>query len=256
MGGRSLKSGQSRWYIGYKKHSLRLWLPYFKNHIVLVPLVSWAAPASRGECLFLAPSIHYCTKALNFTPDIVVGDMAYINLTIQRQLREKQNVAVITKCRPDMNLPEVFDSPTKMTCEQGQRLEWLGLEERDQLHWFGVTDPQPLCWRCWEQSTCPKQFAHAPKEHEIFYGALPSNSRVARRLLYQCRPWIEASQAYDKHQLGLSDYFLNSLPFCWQACLLTDTVALLRARALLDLPEKIEHPLKELIPTQFQLPLS
>jgi hypothetical protein len=181
--------------------------------------------------------------------------MAYINLAVQQQLREEQNVAVITKWRSDMNLPEEFDSPTKMTCEQGQRLEWLGLEERDQLHWFGVTDPQPLCLRCWEQSTCPKQFAHSPKEHEISYGSFPSNSRVARRLLYQCRPWIEASQAFDKHQLGLSGYFLNSLRFCWQTCLLSDTVALLRTRALLACSEQPEHPLSQLLPIQFQLPL-
>lgn len=230
-------------------------MPYFKDRIVLVPLISWAAPASRGECLFLAPSLHYCAKALDFTPDIVVGDMAYINLRIQRQLREKQKVAVITKCKADMNMPEEFDSLTKMTCEQGQRLEWLGWEERDQLHWFGVKDPQPLCLRCWEQSTCPKQFSHSPQEHEIFYGSIPSNSRLARRLLYQCRPWIEAWQAYEKHQLGLSDYFLNSLPLCWQTCLLTDTVALLRARAFLDHPEQLAHPLTEMLPSQFLLPL-
>jgi len=221
---------------------------------VLVPLISWAAPAARGECLFLAPSLRYCARALDFTPDIVVGDMAYINLAVQRRLREEQNIAVITKWRSDMKIPDEFDSPTRMTCAQGQRLEWLGLEERDQLHWFGVTEPQPLCSYCWEQSACPKQFSHAPKEHEIFYGSIPANSRVARRLLYQCRPWIEASQAFDKHQLGLSDYFLNSLSFCWQVCLLTDTVALLRARAFFDRPETRQHPLKELLPTQFQLP--
>jgi hypothetical protein len=229
-------------------------LPYVSDRVVLVPLISWAAPASRGECLFLAPSIRYCAKALNFTPDIVVGDMAYINLTIQRTLREEWHVALITKSRSDMKIPDAFDSPTKMTCEQGQRLEWLGLEERDQLHWFGVTDPQPLCLHCWQQSTCPKQFSHSPKEHEIFYGSIPSNSRVAQRLIYQCRPWIEASQAFDKHQLGLSDYFLNSLQLCWQTCLLTDTVALLRARALVDRPQHIPHPLSDLLPTQFQLP--
>jgi len=203
--------------------------------------------------LFLAPSIHYCIKALSFTPDIVVGDMAYINLAVRRQLREKLNVAVITKWRPDMNMPDAFDSPTKMTCEQGQRLEWLGLDQRDQQHWFGVTDPEPLGLHCWQQGTCPKQFSHAPKEHEIFYGSIPSNSRVTQRLIHKCRPWIEASQSFDKHQLGLSAYFLNSLQLCWQACLLTDTVALLRARALIDRPEKLEHPLSELLPKQFQL---
>lgn len=249
-----MKSGQSRWYIGYKKHSLRLWLPYIEDRVVLAPLISWAAPASRGECLFLEPSVRYCANVLSFTPDIVVGDMAYINLAVQRKLREQLKVAVITKLRPDMSMPDAFDTPTRMTCEQGQQLEWLGLEERDQLHWFGVLDPEPLCPQCWQQSHCPRQFAHSPKEHEIFYGAIPSSSRVAQRLLYQCRPWIEGSQSYDKNQLGLNDYFLNSLQLCWTTCLLTDTVALLRARAFTEQPTHA-HPLTELLPTQFDLAL-
>jgi hypothetical protein len=115
--------------------------------------------------------------------------------------------------------------------------------------------PDPLCTHCWEQSRCPRQFAHAPAEHEIFYGAIPSSSRVAQRLLYQCRPWIEATQAYDKHQLGLGDYFLNSLPLCWTACLLTDTVALLRARAMTQKVQPDSHPLSELFPRQMQFGL-
>lgn len=250
-----MKSGQSRWYIGYKKHTLRVWLPQITDRVVLAPLISWAAPASRGECLFLEPSIRYCARLLNFTPDIVVGDMAYINLAVHRRLRESFNVAVVTKWRPDMLIPDAFDTPTRMSCEQGQRLHWLGLEPRDQLHWFGVVDPDPLCQRCWEQSRCPRQFAHAPGEHEIFYGAIPSSSRVAQRLLYQCRPWIEATQSYDKHQLGLGDYFLNSLPLCWKACLLTDTVALLRARAMAQKPVAPPHPLNDLLPSQLQFGL-
>jgi len=180
--------------------------------------------------------------------------MAYINLAVHRRLRERFKVAVITKWRPDMKIPDAFDSPTQMTCEQGQRLEWLGLEQRDQLHWFGVRDTNPLCQRCWEQSICPKQFAHAPKEHEIFYGAIPSNSLVAQKLLHRYRPWIEPTQAYDKHQLGLSDLFLNSLPLCWIACLLTDTVALLRARAL-DPSPKSKHLLTDMLPNQLQFSL-
>jgi hypothetical protein len=233
---------------------LRLWLSYIPDRVVLAPLISWAAPAARGDCLFLEPSIRYCVKVLNFRPDLVVGDMAYINLAVHRRLRELFEVAIVTKCRPDMIVPDAFDTPTRMSCDQGQRLDWLGLDVREQLHWFGVLDPEPLCVRCWEQSTCPKQFAHAPREHEIFYGAIPSNSQVAQRLLYQCRPWIEPTQAYDKHQLGLSDYFLNSLRLCWTACLLTDTVALLRIHALTQ-PTPQLNPLAELLPNQLQLEL-
>ena len=180
--------------------------------------------------------------------------MAYINLTVHRRLRERFNVGVVTKWRPDMNIPDVFDSPTRMSCEHGQRLQWLGLEARDQLHWFGVLEPEPLCTHCWQQAQCPKQFAHAPSEHEIFFGAVPSNSQVAQRLLYQCRPWIEATQSYDKHQLGLNDYFLNSLQLCWTACLLTDTVALLRALAFTQ-RSILVHPLHEILPNQLHFGL-
>jgi len=233
---------------------LRLWLSHIRDRVVLAPLISWAAPAARGECLFLEPSIRYCIKVLNFRPDFVVGDMAYINLAVHRTLRERFQVAVVTKWRPDMNIPEPFDTPTHMSCAQGQRLDWLGIDTREQLHWFGVLDSEPLCIRCWEQSTCPKQFAHAPRENEIFYGAIPSNSLVKQRLLYQCRPWIEATQAYDKHQLGLAGYFLNSLRLCWTACLLTDTVSLLRIHALTQLPSRAEL-LSHLLPNQLQLEL-
>lgn len=36
-GGRTLKTGQSRWCVGYKKHTLRLWLPTAHPSGTLVP---------------------------------------------------------------------------------------------------------------------------------------------------------------------------------------------------------------------------
>ncbi len=97
------------------------------------------AGRARGV-LVPGASIRYCVKVLNFRPDFVVGDMAYINLAVHRRLREDFEVAVVTKWRPDMNIPEPFESPTLMSCAQGQRLDWLGLDVREQLHWFGVLD--------------------------------------------------------------------------------------------------------------------
>ena len=249
-----MKSGQSRWFIGYKKHTLRLWLPQHSPGILLVPLVSWAVPAHRGEALFLEPSLRYCQRALEWTPDIVVGDMAYINLQTQRRIREQWRVAVVTKLRPDMKLPEEFDPGPVMTCEQGQRLEWLGLHEVEQRHWFGVIDSNPLCVRCWQQSSCPREFSHAPAEHEILYGTIPLSSRVAQRLLWQARSWIEATQSYEKNQLGLSQMFLNSLRLTWIMGLLADTVALLRAHALLTHPP-VRPLLHEMTPQQMSLDL-
>jgi hypothetical protein len=219
-----------------------------------VPLSSWIAPANRDDSVFLAPSIRYCARHLKWTPNIVVGDMAYVNLHTQRWLREELAVALVTKLKPNMVLPEEFENVNTMTCEQGQVLRWLGLQELDQLHWFGVTDPDPLCSWCWQKSSCPQQFSFAPSAHEILYGTIPASSTVAKRLLRQARSWVEAAQSYEKNQLGLSQIFFNSLRLAWVVCLLADTVALLRALALTQQPAEVSL-LRELAPHQMQLDL-
>jgi hypothetical protein len=233
---------------------LRIWLRQCDHKVLLAPLISWVAPAHRGDALFLKPSLLYCEKHLDWKPDIVVGDMAYINLQKQRQIRERMNVAVITKLRADMNLPDEFDPGPIMTCEQGQTLDWLGLDHREQLHWFGVRQNDPLCSRCWQQSSCGREFSFAPQRHEILYGLIPLSSRVAQVLLTRARPWIEASQSYEKNQLGLGQVFLNSLRLAWSVSLLADAVGLLRARAMLG---QIQKPslLHQLAPKQANLPL-
>lgn len=252
MGGRTIKTGQSRWFVGYKKHTLRLWLPQRSDRVLLVPVVSWAVPANRGEALFLWPSLYHCSQRLGWLPNVVVGDMGYIGLAVQQKIRERLNVAVLTKLRPDMNLIAPFEPGPVAVCPQGQPLSWLGLEARDQLHWFGVTAKNPLCLYCWEQSHCPRHFSFSPSTHEILFGKIPLASSVARRLLEKTRPWIEPAQAYEKNQLGLTDLFLNSLRFTWTVCLLADAVVLLRAQALLSRPA-LEQPLSALLPDQLSL---
>ena len=219
---------------------------------MLIPIVSWAVPANRGEALFLWPSLYYCAQRLEWLPDIVVGDMGYISLEVQRKIRERWAVAVVTKLRPDMNLIAPFETGPVAVCRQGQTLSWLGLHARDQLHWFGVTASDPLCLHCWEQSHCPRQFAYAPVTHEILLGQIPLASRVAQVLLKQVRPWIEPAQSYEKNQLGLRSMFLNSLQLTWTVCLLADAVALLRAQALLAHPTH-SWPLQALLPEQLSL---
>jgi len=139
-------------------------------------------------------------------------------------------------------------------CEQGQILEWLGYEAADQLHWFGVTDPSPLCSWCWQSAQCARQFSYRPAEHETLLGLLPMNTCASQRLLQQVRPWIEPAQAYEKNQLGLNDVFLNSLRLAWTMSLLADAAVLLRALALLE-TRVAELPMFELTPRQLALDL-
>jgi hypothetical protein len=254
LGGRTLKCGQSRFFVGYKKHTFRLWLQHYQRGVLLVPLVSWAAPANVSEGGFLKPSVIYCQQRWQWRPDVVVADMGYIDASTKQQLREGWQVAVVTRMKENMRLVPPFESCERVVCEQGQTLEWLGYEPSDQLHWFGVTDTNPLCSWCWQSVQCARQFSYKPAEHETLLGLIPMNTKTSQRLLQQVRPWIEPAQSYEKNQLGLSEVFLNSLRLTWTMSLLADAAVLLRARVILETP-RTELPMYELTPSQLVLEL-
>lgn len=226
-----------------------MWLRGYEPAVLLVPLVSWAAPAHVPEGYLLKGSIRQCWQRLGWRPDIVVGDLGYINQQTKKEIRQSWQVAVVTKMKADMNIIEPFDAWDQMSCSQGQPLHWLGYEESQALHWFGVAPGDGLCQSCWQASSCPREFSYPPEHHETLLGLLPLNTVVARRLLGQARSWVEPCQAYEKNLLGLKHVFLNSLRLTWTVVLLADAVGLLRALALLSTP-KPSSPLQALLPCQ------
>lgn len=254
LGGRTLKTGQSRWFVGYKKHTLRLWWRAHSQAVLLVPLVSWVTPANVSEGRLLVPSVAYCDRRWSWWPRYVVADMGYLAAESKKRCREHWRVAVLTHLRSDMKLVEPFVAEHQAACRQGQALQWLGYEVRADEHWFGVVEPEALCGQCWEASQCPRQFAYAPAVHETLLGLLPLNTQTAQRLLRQARPWIEPAQSYEKNQLGLTQMFLNSLRFTWCMSLLADAAVLLRVHAWLHQPAE-RALLRELAPQQGELDL-
>jgi hypothetical protein len=148
-----------------------------------------------------------------------------------------------------MHFVEPYTIDGHPRCPQGQRLQWLGFDTLSQEQWFGVRTTPRFCSCCWEKHRCPREFAYPAARHEILLGQVPQASFLAQHLLTKVRPWIEPAQSYEKNQLGLSDFFLNSLHLAWVMFLLADSVALLRAQALLRAPASIAF-LHELTPVQ------
>ena len=239
--------------MGYKKHTLRLWISGFEPFILLAPLVTWAAPASVPESYLLKPTIHYCQRRLDFLPDVVVGDMGYIHHGTKRELRVRWRVAMLTKLKADMKRRCDYAEEQPLRCRQGQELQWVGYDEVDCQHCFAPPPQAPTCASCWEQSVCPRQFTVPADTHESFFGMIPLNTSLAQRLIYSVRSWIEPAQSFEKNQLGLKRMFLNSLRFCWTVSLLADSATLLRVLATLKVPPS-EPLLNALLPTQTQLP--
>jgi hypothetical protein len=78
LGGCTLNTGQSRCFVGYKNHTLRLWLHDYTVGVRLVPLVIWVTPANVSEGGLLVPSLHYCQRQWDWCPPLVVADMGYL----------------------------------------------------------------------------------------------------------------------------------------------------------------------------------
>ena len=110
LGGLTKKTGYSRWFIGYKNYTLRLWLSQYSLSVLLVPLMSWAVPANRGDALFLWPSLRHCAQHLRWIPNSVIGDSTYLSLASHRRIREELQVAVVSHLRSDMLLIDPYDS--------------------------------------------------------------------------------------------------------------------------------------------------
>ena len=162
MGGRTLKTGQSRCFVGYKKHTLRLWWRECTSAVMLVPLVSWAAPANVSEGGFLVPSLHYCQQHWLWWPQIVVADMGYLAAEAKATFRKNWRVAVVTQLKSNMNLVPPYVTWDRAECHQGQPLRWLEYAPLEDRHWFGVSgDPT---------------FANAAGERRLASG----NSRLLR----------------------------------------------------------------------------
>jgi len=239
LGGRTLKTGQSRWFVGYKKHTLRLWLPTAHPSVTLVPLVSWLTPANVAEGGLLLPSLRWCRRHLGWWPGIVVADMGSLSAESKQTARVGWQTAVVTKLRTDMKLLPPYVNAAQVACLQGQRLEWWEYEPESGQQWFRVPDDPELCAHCWEAAACPGHFGYAASAHETLLGLLPLASRVSQRLLRQARPWIEPAQSFEKNQLGLGQMFFNSLRLTWQMSLWADSAVLLRTMAWLDTPTEV-----------------
>jgi len=254
LGARSLKPGHTRFFVGYKKHSLQLWMNSYPGTVRLIPIVTWLTPADVPEGYLLKPSIHYCWRRFGWRPDIVVGDLGYIHGQTKREIRERWKVAIVTKMKSDMSIRPPFDSVRCISCPQGQPLQWLEYNEQEDRHCFGVRAPDPLCGQCWQVSSCSREFEYPPAHHETLLGLIPLSTLPAQQLLRQARSWIEPFQSFEKNILGLKSHFLNSLRLAWCFGLMADAAVLLRTLALFK-EVSSAPPLRNLAPHQGVLDL-
>ena len=128
--------------MGYKKHSLQLWLNSYRDSVRLIPIVSWLTPADVPDGYLLKPSIHYCWRRLGWRPDIVVGDLGYIHGETKREVRETWKVAVVTKMKTGMSIIAPFES-TRCVTSTGPTAAVVGVQRAGRSALLRRTCPRP-----------------------------------------------------------------------------------------------------------------
>ena len=115
--------GRTQWYVGYKKHTLRLWLHEHQDSVQLVPLISWVTGANVYDGRMLLPSLRQCQRIWEWCPSIVVRDGAYFSRETKRECRLRWNVAVLTRLRSDMGVVAPYVTEHRTECPQGEIIE-------------------------------------------------------------------------------------------------------------------------------------
>lgn len=115
---------------GYKKHSFRLWWRPYERAVLMLPLVSWVAPANVYEGAFLVPSLRHCDRRWSWWPRYVVADMGYVSAQLKKRCRENWQVAVLTHLRADINLCAPFQSERQARVHKGSRSDGSAMIHR------------------------------------------------------------------------------------------------------------------------------
>jgi len=228
-GSRSLKSGQSNFFVGYKKHTVRGALR-LEGSWRLIALCSQARRGNQAEPRVIKPLLNYVRRSLREFPlRLVVADQAYLNANLAAHLRRHWQVALIVRPRSNMVAPAGSAADGCPLCPAGERLLWEDYDLEDEALLY-IGDPR-LCARCPLHGSCARRFEFPAAAHETFWGMTPSHSLLSRELLRRFRPLIEPGFNSDKNRHYLKDFFLNSKELAQQLFILSDCLECLEILA-------------------------
>jgi hypothetical protein len=194
-------------------------------------MITLVEPANISDGALLEPLLEAGRRRLNFSPDIVVADMGYIDQETKKLLRTQHDLALLTRAKSNMSPPPSCDEDGHPCCPQGQLLIWERYAMEIENHLYHPPDEGEICMICPEKNQCESEFLFSPNEHETYLGMIPLHSRLAKQLLVRIRPLVEAGFETDKNRFNLGGFFLNSLEIARVLSYLADACNILTITA-------------------------
>jgi hypothetical protein len=182
-----------------------------KGKNLLIPLVSFIAPANVHEGQFLSSMIQNTPNELSLYIDVVVGDMGYISSDQKMELRKQSHTAVLTRVRENMSPPREYFDWGCPECPEGIPLSWDGYDPGTEMHCYITPIDPPACSLCRLHGNCYQEFYVSSLVDEHHFGIIPLHTKVSQRLLQEIRPQVERGFENDKNKLYLNRFFVNTL---------------------------------------------
>ena len=194
MGRRQMKSNKSKWFVGYRVHTLTL-LDHTTSEVF--PLISIVAPANHHDSQLLTPLVSLA-YALGLTAQIkvAVADSAYAEKSRLAQIRADQGICVATCPSGKTTLPADVDPKSyevyfSDACETPMK---YGGKDDAGDHEYRC---QAAAGHCPFEYTCPRyRLIHRDTGH---FNEFPQSEPLTRQLLKQ-RPKGERMFALLKNQ--------------------------------------------------------
>jgi hypothetical protein len=104
-GSRTKKTGQSPYFIGYKKHTLRLWIRW-KRRVLLVPAINIVKPANVADVTMMPYFLEQAIQKVPFPIHTIVVDKGNIDASMKEEARKELAIPIITGVHNGMSSPE------------------------------------------------------------------------------------------------------------------------------------------------------
>lgn len=224
-GHRSKKSGKSPYFVGYKKHTLKVILPELGK---VISLCSITAPANEPDGSFYLPLLGRAVEGSGLTIAAVCGDLGYCSQELKRESRQRYGAPLVTGVKSNTVFSELFNPNGNPTCEEGIRLEFLEYDPSTQELIYKGTEE---CNSCPLMGTCPREFAFPCHLHETLLCPIPYHTELSLRLRKKIRPLSEPTFSEEKHIFNLAHVQMKSLDFAAVLSDLADICKVLKVMA-------------------------
>lgn len=202
VGRRAKKKNKSEFFIGFKKHTISVFLP---DENISLPLCSIVKPANVHDSLVVEEMVKLA-KSQKIPVRIITADLAYHDAGKTKKLWVNYGVALITGKKSNTVLPDEVDDNCAPTCDAGKALVWDRFENESKSHCYVCPLSRPA--ECFHYPVCLLEKWIPMDVHPIMFAPIPWHTSLSG-MIRDARKYVEGVFGRQKCNDNLSNITLK-----------------------------------------------